>query len=113
MWLLLDTDQNESTGWAGYDFIMNRVVEPGTTWLERCAGGWEWTRVRKLAMRAQGADLHLAVPRAALGLGGQGPRVAIDFKWVDHCQRPGDVMDFYVSGDAAPEGRFAFRYVAP
>ena len=24
MWLLIDADQNPATGWAGYDFIVNR-----------------------------------------------------------------------------------------
>jgi hypothetical protein len=27
-------------------------------------------------------------------------------------QQPGDVMDFFVNGDVAPEGRFKYRYVA-
>jgi hypothetical protein len=31
---------------------------------------------------------------------------------VDNSQRPGDILDFYVSGDAAPDGRFNYRYGA-
>ena len=38
--------------------------------------------------------------------------MSFDFKWADNLQRPGDVMDFYLSGDAAPAGRFFYRYVA-
>jgi hypothetical protein len=37
--------------------------------------------------------------------------LTIDFKWLDNTQRPGDVMDFYISGDVAPEARYKFRYV--
>ena len=36
--------------------------------------------------------------------------LAFDFKWVDNLQRPGDVIDFYLSGDAAPDGRFNYRF---
>lgn len=113
MWLLLDTDQNKSTGWEGYDFVVNRTVESDSTWLERNAGGWRWTPAAKLDYHVEGANLHIAVPRTALGLAPGKTSAAIDFKWVDNCQQPGELMDFYVSGDVAPEGRFAFRYVAP
>ena len=37
---------------------------------------------------------------------------AIDFKWADNLQHPGEVSDFYLSGDVAPEGRFVYRYIA-
>jgi hypothetical protein len=37
--------------------------------------------------------------------------MSFDFKWTDNLQRPGDVMDFYLSGDVAPEGRMNYRYV--
>ena len=61
------------------------------------------------------AELMLAVPRSALGLpAGEGIR--LDFKWWDHAQTPGDIMDAYLSGDAAPDARFNYRYttaVAP
>lgn len=114
MWLLLDADQNPATGWMGYDFIVNRTpAEGGRTWLEKHAGpSWEWTRAARVEFRAEGPHLHLAIPRVALGPAGRGSAVALDFKWVDHAQRPGDPLDFYVSGDAAPEGRFNYRYRA-
>jgi len=110
MWLLIDTDHNKSTGWEGYDFIVNRTIEPGATWLERNTGAWNWTRIQKLPFRVDGPDLHIAIPRAAIGLADRTSGVTIDFKWVDNSQRPGEIMDFYLGGDVAPEGRFAFRY---
>lgn len=101
MWLLIDTGHNARTGWSGYDFIVNR--EAG--WLEANIGGWKWKKVAKVACRIAGAEMQLAVPKAAIG------RVAaLDFKWVDNLPQPGDVMDFYLSGDVAPPGRFNFRY---
>ncbi len=113
MWLLLDTDQNAKTGWQGYDFIVNRTVESGgKTWLEQNQGGWKWKKVAPLDFHVSGTELQLAIPRAALGLPEGTSRLALDFKWADNLQSPGDIMDFYLSGDVAPEGRFNYRYVA-
>jgi len=113
MWLLLDTDQNAATGWAGYDFIVNREHNAnGKMWLEKNLGGWRWKKVATVEWRLAGNELQLAIPRAALGLKRGATKTAIDFKWADNLQQPGDVMDFYVSGDVAPGGRFNFRYHA-
>jgi hypothetical protein len=112
MWLLMDVDQNAKTGWAGYDFIVNRTIEAeGKTWLEKNVGGWKWEKVAAVDFRVAGNELQLAIPRAALGLAAGTSRVALDFKWADNLQRPGEVMDFFLSGDVAPEGRFNYRYV--
>jgi len=111
MWLLIDADQESKTGWQGYDYIINRTVESAnTTWLEKNEDGWHWKKVARLKMTVKGHELALAVPRTALGLAKGKTSVALDFKWADHLQYPGEVMDFYLSGDVAPEGRFNFRY---
>ena len=57
---------------------------------------------------------ELAIPRKALGLpaGKALLPLSFDFKWADNLQRPGDPMDFYLSGDVAPDTRFKFRYSA-
>ena len=111
MWLFLDVDQNPATGWEGFDYIVNRSIEPdGTAWLEKHEEGWKWNRVAKVSLRVVGNELHLAIPREALGLPKGQTRLALDFKWADNLQTPGDIMDFYSSGDVAPEGRFRYRY---
>ena len=111
MWLLIDADQNPATGWEGYDYIVNRT--PGTgekAWIERNTGGWAWEKVAEADLRVRGDELVIAVPRSALGLAPGATRANIDFKWADNLQRPGEIMDFYVSGCVAPEGRFKYRY---
>jgi len=60
--------------------------------------------------RVEGNELHLAISRKALGQGHGALPVMLDFKWADNSQHPGDVTDFYLSGDVAPEGRFRYRY---
>jgi hypothetical protein len=109
MWLFIDADQNAATGWAGYDFIVNRAAGADRKfWLEKNVGGWKWERVALVELRVAGNELQLAIPRAALGVVA-GSKVNFDFKWADNLQSSGDVLDFYVSGDVAPEGRFNFR----
>jgi len=110
MLLLIDADRNPKTGWEGYDFIVNRTVDGTQTWLEQNTGGWNWKKVAKVALKVEGSELMLAIPRAALGLPA-GEAITFDFKWWDNPQKPGDIMDTYLSGDAAPDGRFNFRYV--
>ena len=107
LWLLLDSDRNRETGWEGYDFVVGRHVDgQGRMWLEKNVGGWTWEKVCPVAHRLEGAELHLGLSRDELGLdSGAG----FDFKWVDNCQAPGDILDFYLSGDVAPEGRFNYR----
>jgi hypothetical protein len=63
--------------------------------------------------RLEDAHLLLAIPRSDLDLAVDSTALAMDFKWVDHPQEPGNILDFYVNGDVAPEGRFNFRYEAP
>jgi hypothetical protein len=111
MWLLIDAAQNAATGWEGCDFVVNRSVESGNkSWLEQNDGGWRWKKVALVDYRVEGNELQLAVPRSALGVAAGEARVSFDFKWADNIQTPGDVLDFYLSGDTAPEGRFMYRY---
>ncbi|MGC8668009.1 MAG: hypothetical protein ACP5VE_07850 [Chthonomonadales bacterium] len=113
MWLLIDVDRNHATGWEGYDFIVNREVQSdGRTWLEKNVGGWNWRRVALVSYRVKGNEMQIAIPRSALGLKRGTTKIELDFKWVDHCQHPGDVMDFYLSGNVAPIARFNYRYKA-
>jgi len=112
MCLLIDADQNPSTGWEGYDFIVNRTLESDAkTWLEKNEGGWKWRKVAPVSFRVMGNELQLAIPRKVLGLPEGKAHLSFDFKWTDNLQRSGEVMDFYLSGDVAPEGRMNYRYV--
>ena len=113
MWLLIAADQNSKTGWEGYDFILNRTMDADhTSWLEKNVGGWKWEKVAKVHYRVEGNELELSIPRSALGLSTGATALSFDFKWADNLQHPGDIMDFYSSGDVAPDGRFNYRYSA-
>lgn len=111
MLLFIDADGRPRTGWEGFDFVVNRVP-PGTrtATLERSRGRrWEWEKAGEVSYRVSGREMELAIPRRLLGLQ-NGRKVDIRFKWADNCQLTGDPIAFTEHGDAAPNGRFTYRY---
>lgn len=108
MTLFIDSDRSRKTGWQGYDLVVNRVTPSGgkATVEQAAGGGWTWKKAAQADMSVQGDMLVLALPRALFG---DGP-LAFEFKWGDNLRLEGDVMDFYVSGDTAPLGRFNFVF---
>ncbi len=52
--------------------------------------------------------MEIAIPRSVLSL--DESELNFEFKWADNIQEEGDIMDFYLSGDVAPAGRFNFVY---
>ena len=107
MTVLVDADQDASTGWLGYDFAINRTPRG----IERHAGGgWDWTPVEEVLLaqrRVAGDSMELKVPLAALGLDSY--PLAFDFKVVDKITGNGEWWDLTVNGDAAPDDRFNYR----
>ncbi|MDO5114125.1 MAG: hypothetical protein Q4E67_07085, partial [Planctomycetia bacterium] len=76
--------------------------------LEKSLGGWEWEKVAEVSYVVEENRLEIVIPRKCLGL--EGRKIDLRFKWVDNSQNDGDILDFYQYGDAAPDGRFVYRY---
>lgn len=111
MLLFLDVDGDRKTGWEGYDFIVNRTVQGGsTTTLEANTGGWNWRKQADARYRVQGNEMMLVLRRADLGLTDTSRPLQIDFKWADNLQEEGNTEAFTLYGDSAPPGRFNYRY---
>jgi len=111
MRLFVDVDCNKQTGWEGYDYILNRTTPSQTAVLEHSAEGWAWSKAGDVAYCVDGCRMEIAIPIEALKLSRKGG-FEIEFKWVDNSQTDGDIFDFYLSGDAAPLGRFNYLYRA-
>jgi hypothetical protein len=111
-WMLLyiDADMNHSTGWEGYDYLINEsVANSSLTTLKSSSGGTAWTTVRNdIAYSVSGNKLEIKVPRSSIGQ--TGGNVAFDFHWADNIQQHFDVIEFAVNGDSAPDRRFNYRY---
>jgi len=109
MTLLLSVRSNAETQWEGFDFVVNRLrTSEDTCLLERSTGSGTWQPVADVRYAVQGQEMHLAVPRAALGLP-DGP-LRLEFKWIDNIPLPCDPLDWINTGDCAPTGRFRFCY---
>ena len=113
MVLFLDTDQNHATGWEGYDYAVNLGgVGASTTTLSRnttTTNAWSWTTLRSnIPYKVSGNKLMFRLARADLGLGAD--PISFDFHWADNYQVAGDISDFGINGDSAPDRRFNYRY---
>ena len=103
MTLYLDTDQNSTTGWEGYDYR----VAAGQ--LQKWSGT-AWSTVGPITIETSGTRLELAIPRRQIG---QEKRVALDFHWADNWQKDLDIGEFSLHGDSAPDRRFNYRFEEP
>ena len=112
-WILLyiDAEANPATGWYGYDFLVNRIREGNTCSVERYnAASKSWEQVAMVPLKWADNQLSVSIPRKILGAAAAVKKLKFDFKWVDQIPVSGDIMDFYSKGDAAPGGRFNYRF---
>lgn len=109
MWLFIDADRNRKTGWEGYDYLLNRVSPSATTiTVERHTGKWQWKKCGEATYKVSGNQMELKIPKDVLSL--KNKKLDFEFKWADNLQEMGNIMDFYMSGDVAPAGRYNFVY---
>lgn len=110
MHLFIDIDRDKSTGWNGYDYIVNRQhPTSGKVIVEKNVGDrWEWKEVGKSSYVVKDNRLEVKIDRKMLNR--MGKPLDFEFKWNDNMQDNGNIMDFYVNGDTAPGGRFNFVY---
>lgn len=106
MTLFIDSDNDKNTGWEGYDFAINRKSPiDGIAFLEKSVG-LAWEPVGKIPFRIAGSQMEIGIPKTLLKIAGK----SFQFKWSDHMQEQGNIMDFLVHGDVAPLGRFNYEY---
>jgi hypothetical protein len=111
MLLLIDADKNPSTGWYGYDFIINKIVidDKRSTLMRYDAGKAAWSIVDQVSYRYAGNELEVAVPRGLLQL--DGDQAVFDFHWADNPTDLADPISLCVNGDSAPNRRFNYRCI--
>lgn len=111
MLLVIDADNNSSTGWYGYDFLINKQIkdEETTTLMRYDESKAEWVEVAELPMAYSENKLEISVPRELLGL--TGDAFVFDFKWSDNPVELKDPISFCTDGDAAPNRRFNYRFI--
>ncbi|MBQ7378569.1 MAG: hypothetical protein IJW70_02675 [Clostridia bacterium] len=105
--LFINADCNDATGWYGYDFMINRSQKDGWVSVERFVGTdtWEFESVGSAKYSLSGNVLQIKVSKQLIGVGD-----TFDFKWADNSVPTGEIMEFLDQGDAAPNGRYNYRY---
>ncbi len=109
MLLFLNTDQNNTTGWHGYDYLVNRYRSDTTVVLEKWCSGFIWEPVANLPYSYMGSKMEMAIPRTFIGKENQ-KDISFDFHWADNIEAGNGIIEFAVSGDSAPNRRFNYRY---
>lgn len=97
-------------GVGGFNFVLNRTrdVQAGKATLSRLSADGTLSDVGECDMAVRGDGITFRIPLSMLGLTADSPKVAV--KVTDNIQDISDAMDFYVSGDSAPIGRYAYGY---
>jgi len=112
MMLFIDADADSSTGWEGYDYLINhKVIDSRTATIEKFEGTNKLSKIGKIKYRVNGNKLELAVPRKLIGLENK-KNFTLDFHWADNIQKLFDITEFAQSGDSAPNRRFKYRYIS-
>ncbi len=118
MTLYLDTDQSNG-GWETFDYVINKTTPTATTaTLERFTGnGYETETVGTVSYAVDGRYLQIKIPKKFVRISGYD--FTVNFSVTDNVHDEGnydtfsgDIMDFYISGDVAPGGRFKYSYVS-
>ncbi len=106
-------------GWNSFDYILNKTAPSATTAvLEKFTGdGYTSEKIADVAYTVSGKSMTVKIAKADLGLSGDD--YTINFAWTDNVHDEGnyetfsgDIMDFYISGDVAPGGRFKYGFVS-
>ncbi len=118
--LYINTDQSKQ-GWNTFEYVLNKsAASEKTLVLEKFTGDNDYTATEKVAdveYTVSGKYLTVKIAKADLGIAGHD--FTINFAWTDNVHDEGDktkfsgdIMDFYISGDIAPGGRFKYSFVS-
>ena len=74
-------------------------------------------KVADVEYTVDGRYMTVKIPKAGLGISGD--EFTVNFSWTDnvhdegdYTKFSGDILDFYLSGDVAPGGRFKYSYIS-
>ena len=104
--LFIKSDGDDTNGWYGFDYVINRSGSDGKASVERFKGGWNFESVGEAEYAQSGKTLKIKVKKDLIGYNGN----SFDFKWADNSVSDGNIMGFLDKGDTAPDGRFCYRY---
>ncbi len=109
MLLLIDIDQNSTTGWNGYDILINGdVKDDTTTTLKSYDNKKGWLLDAEIKYRKEGTQLMLQVSRHLLK--STNGKLNFNFHWVDNPSELKTIEQLIDAGDNAPSRRANYEY---
>ena len=110
MRLFIEVNNSSDKNWEGFSFVINnKIKNDKESFLQKSSGGWNWQDAGIINYKVNGNEMELAVPLSSLNITDK--KFAIDFKWVDNAISDGDIIECIDKGDAAPNGRFRYRFI--
>lgn len=108
--LFLNVDGDVTTGWEGYDYVLNRDRDSFAVTVEKFKdNSFESEIVGGAYYYIEGAYMTVRLSKALLGISGKLEKMI--FKWADNSVKNGDPMAFMDLGDTAPDNRFGYAYI--
>ncbi|MGD8777361.1 MAG: DUF5722 domain-containing protein [Ignavibacteria bacterium] len=108
MLLFIDVDRNKETGWEGYDYVINKnVIDSETTTISKLNSKGKTSKEIICPLKVSGNKVMLSVPKEVIGITG---KTSFEFHWADNIQKMGDITEFFMNGDNAPERRSNYLF---
>ncbi|SOE23210.1 hypothetical protein SAMN06298216_3604 [Spirosomataceae bacterium TFI 002] len=108
MLLLIDSDLDKSTGWEGYDLLINHDgIKKGSTTIKKFNPKRGWEKSQTSSFRMSENELMLAIPRSLLEKNGT---LNFGFHWVDNPPKLQSIHNLFEAGDNAPNRRANYQY---
>jgi hypothetical protein len=110
MLLFIDADTVHSTGWEGYDYLINLNIKSDSV---TTLAAWQsqdssWSTVADLKYGYNRNQMEIQVPRNLINQTAN--NIIFYFHWADNIQKLNDITEFSINGDSAPDRRFNYCY---
>ncbi len=102
MRLYINSDRKYDKGWFGYDFRIN-----AGKYLQKFSNG-KWENIYEVNAVQNKNKLMYSFPLNYIF--NDTENLNFEFKWSDNMQDENDPLDWYINGDAAPDGRLNYIY---
>ncbi len=105
-------------GWNSFDYVVNKTAPSADkAVLEKFTDGYASEKVADVEYTVTGRTMTVKIAKSDLGLSGDD--YTVNFAWTDNVHDEGnydaysgDIMDFYISGDVVPGGRFKYSFIS-
>lgn len=108
MLLFIDIDKDITTGWEGYDYVVNHEVKDLNNSSLKKWDGINWIDAGNVVFDYNKNLLELAIKKTDIHLK---ENADFYFKWADNPLKLENITSFFMNGDTAPDRRFKYHFI--